>query len=109
MCAAMDEALSVWSTQAPEGIVGDPDALADFAGALQVSFNEALTTVASEAPPEVKADIAILRQSLADLYATAIRYVAGDMQAVPVQSPEALEALGEVKAWARPQCPDVSW
>ena len=109
MCAAMDEALSVWATQAPASILGDPDALADFAGPLQTSFNDALSVVADQAPPDVDADIATLRMSLADLYATAIRYVAGDMEAVPVQSPEALAALGRVKDWARPQCPGVSW
>lgn len=109
MCAAMDEALGVWASQAPESILGDPDALADFAGPLQASFNDALTVVAEQAPPAVDADIAILRASLADLYATAIRYVAGDMEAVPVQSPEALAALGRVKDWARPQCRGVSW
>jgi len=109
MCAAMDEALGVWGSQAPESILGDPDALADFAAPLQASFNDALTVVAEQAPPAVDADIAIVRMSLADLYATAIRYVAGDMEAVPVQSPEALAALGRVKDWARPQCPGVSW
>lgn len=109
MCSAMDEALAVWSTSAPERVLGDPEELADFAGALQVTFNDALTTVAAEAPPDVDADIAVLRMSLADLYATAIRYVAGDMEAVPVQSPEALDALGRLKDWARPQCPGASW
>lgn len=109
MCSAMDEALAVWSTSAPERVLGDPDELADFAGALKVTFNDALTTVAAVAPPDVDADIAVLRMSLADLYATAIRYVAGDMEAVPVQTPEALDALGRLKDWARPQCPGASW
>jgi hypothetical protein len=109
LCDAMGEAQRVWDTQAPESVLGDPDVLADFAGALQRSFNDAMTVVAGQAPPEVDADIATVRTSLADLYATAIRYVAGDMEAVPVQSPEALEALGRVKDWARPQCPGVTW
>jgi len=109
MCASMDTVVAVWNTQAPPEVLGDPEALADFAGSLQTSFTDALTEVAAVAPKSLEDDIATARVSLARLYATAIRYVAGDMGAVPTQPAEDLAAFGRIKDWARPQCPGVDW
>jgi hypothetical protein len=109
MCASMDTVVAVWTTQAPPEVLGDPEALADFAGSLQTSFTGALTEVAAVAPASLDDDIATTRVSLARLYATAIRYVAGDMGAVPTQPADDLAAFGRIKDWARPQCPGVDW
>lgn len=104
VCAAVWELGAIWDTQAPERILGDNDALADFAGALLEGFNAAAGQVTAVAPDTVAAELDVAAAGLEGLYDRALAYAAGDMESVPVQLPGEVRAFANVRAWGTERC-----
>lgn len=104
LCAAVWELAAIWDTQAPERILGDNDALDDFAAALLQGFNAAADTVGAAAPDTVAADLDVAAAGLERLYDRALDYAAGDMESVPVQLPGEVRAFASVRAWGTERC-----
>jgi len=104
LCAAVWELGAIWDTRAPEAVLGDNDALADFAAALLNGFDAAAGVVAAEAPPDVVADLEVATEGLITLYDNALAYAAGDMASIPVQQPDEVQAFARVRAWGEGEC-----
>ena len=109
VCDAVATVAGVWGTSAPESLLGDPDALADFAAGLQGGFDRAARVLSAEAPPEVVEDLELVSVALDTQYRDALAYAAGDSSAVPVITPAERTALAGVEAWSSERCPGVGW
>jgi len=109
VCEAVSTLAGVWGTAAPGNLLGDAEALADFAAGLQGGFDGAVAVLADEAPPEVEADLEVVATALEIQYRDALAYAGGDMSAVPVMTPVERDALAGVEAWTSQRCPGVGW
>ena len=109
VCDAVTTIAGVWATAAPPTLLGDPDALADFASGLEGGFGRAVAVLAAEVPDEVATDLAGVEAALTQQYRDGVAYAGGDMSAVPLITPAERTALAGVRDWSVGRCPEVSW
>ena len=109
VCDAMVEVAGVWTTQAPERLLGEEAALGAFAAGLQGGFDRAIAALIDNAPANIDTDLETVQDALTQIYVDALAFAAGDSTAVPAQTDTQRAALGRVDDWARQRCPDTRW